>query len=333
MDKGTLHISEQRKLLEDLDSLPFQDIDLYMSYSYLRDYIREYYPVITSRGCPHDCTFCFNKKFKEMHMGKGIYHRRRSPAGVIEELKKAKHDYHVRKFIFADDSFIVSKPWLSDFSELYKREISIPCICETPAISIDTETVKLLAKMNCISVKIGLETADEENRMKILNKKVTNVQIADAAALLKKNGVMIQTFNMVGIPGEGLEQALQTMSFNRKIKTDFTFVSFYHNYPGTELYKKPASIEISASDKEGGSFFTPSSSIAANARLVRLGLLMQLFNVMHMPPVLVKIIISLPLTPLFKLIQKFSYALSVKKIVGLSWFPFIRVSWQSKKFF
>lgn len=333
LDNGTLHISEQRELVEDLDALPFQDIELYMGYSYLRNYIREYYPVITSRGCPHDCTYCFNKKYKEMHRGKGTYHRRRSPAGVIEELKKVKHDYQVRKFIFVDDSFIVSKPWLGDFSELYKREINIPCICETPASSLDTETVKLLVKMNCTSVKMGLETADEKNRKMLLNKIVTNVQIAEAAALLKKNGIMLQTFNMVGIPGEGLEQALKTMYFNQEIKTDFTLVSFYHNYPGTELYMKSALPSTSISDTEGGSLFTPGSSIGANVRLARIGMLMQLFNVMHLPPILVKIIISLPLTPLFKLIHKISYALSVKKIIGLSWLSFIRVSWQSKKFF
>jgi anaerobic magnesium-protoporphyrin IX monomethyl ester cyclase len=333
INMGELHISEQRDLVADLDLLPFQDVDLYMKHSFLQQYIQEFYPVVTSRGCPNSCSFCFNKKFRELHNGKGAYTRRRSPEGVIEELQKVKHDYQVRKFVFEDDSLIVSKPWFREFSELYRREISNPFICQTPAASLDKETVKLLTDMNCISVKLGVETADEGNRSKILNKKVTNAQIAEAAALLKTNGIMIQTFNMAGIPGEGIEHAMKTMYFNREIKADFTWVSFYHNYPGTDLYVEPASGNVLPSDDERESYFSPDSNITKNIRLVRLGMLMQFFNVTRLPSILVKIIISLPLTPFFKLVHKLFYALSIKKINRLGWLSFIRISFGAKKYF
>lgn len=328
IDKGELHISEQRDLVSDLDSLPFQDVDLYMKHSFLKQYIQELYPVVTSRGCPYSCSFCFNKKFREMHTGKGTYTRRRSPAGVIAELQKVKHDYHVRKFVFEDDSLIISKPWLREFSELYTHKISLPFICQTPAASLDKETVKLLVEMNCISVKLGVETADEESRIKILNKKVTNAQITEATALLKKNGIMIQTFNMMGIPGEGFEHAIRTMYFNRRIKTDFTWVSFFHKYPGTELYEESVS---ESATPEGESYFSPSPM--ADGRLARLGMLMQFFNTIHIPAVLVRIIVSLPLTSFFKLVHKLFYALSIKKINRLGWLSFIRISLGAKKYF
>lgn len=333
INDGKLHISEQRDLVSDLDSLPFQDVDLYMKHSFLKQYIQELYPVVTSRGCPHNCSFCFNKKFREMHNGKGTYTRRRSPEGVIAELQKVKHDYHVRKFIFEDDSFIVSKPWLREFSEFYTREIRLPFICQTPAESLDDEIVKLLMRMNCISVRIGIETANEENRIKVLKKNVTNKQIVDAVALLKNSGIMIQTFNMVGIPCETLEHVMNTMYFNQKIKTDFTWVSFYRTYPGTDLYGESVS-EINAKpDHEEESYFSPSSGKSFDGRLARLGMLMNFFNITHMPVSLVRIIISLPFTSLFKFIQKFFYSLSVKKICGLGWPAFFKVSYRARKYF
>jgi len=334
VDNGKLHISEQRDLVADLDALPFQDLEPYMRYPFLKQHIQELYPVITSRGCPHNCAYCFNKKFKEMHQGKGTYTRRRSPANVISELLIAKRDHSVRKCSFEDDSFITSKPWLNEFSEIYAREIGIPFICQTPAASLDAETVALLARMNCISARIGVETADEDNRLKILNKKVSNRQIADAAAALKKNGIMIQTYNMVGIPGEGLAHALKTMYFNRSIKSDFTWVSFYHHYPGTVMHDELAkgSGALPPTD-EGEGFFAPGAAIAPDRRLVRLGMLMQFFNAARMPAPAAVFLLSLPLTPLYKLLHKLFYAFSIKKINRLGWKSFIGISLRSKKYF
>lgn len=334
INEGKLHVSEQRDLIADLDGLPFQNIDPYMRYPYLKQYVQEFYPVITSRGCPHSCAYCFNKKYRELHAGKGAYTRRRSPGNVIDELLKVKHDYSVRKFIFEDDSFVVSKPWLSEFAGMYARDIRLPYICQTPAASLDPETAELLAGTGCISVRIGVETADEVNRRKILRKHVANEQIEAAAALLRRKGIMIQTFNMVGIPGEGVSEAMNTMRFNRKIKSDFTWVSFYHHYPGTDLYDEfetgngtpPATEEVDG-------FFIPSTSTATDRRLVNIGMLMQFFNKTHLPEPVAKLLVSLPLTPLYRLIHKAFYALSVKKINRLGWLPFIKVSLRSNKYF
>lgn len=334
MDNGEFHVAEQRDLVQDLDSLPFQDIAPYMRYPFLKEFTREFYPVITSRGCPHNCTYCFNKKFKEMHRDKGKYTRRRSPANVVEELKKVKRDYCVRKCIFEDDSFIVSRPWLEEFAEMFAREIGIPFICQTPAASLDAETVELLAEMDCISVRIGVETADEENRREILGKRVANQQISEAAALLKKRGILIQTFNMVGIPGEGFGHAMNTMLFNRNIGADFTWVSFYHHYPGTELCEKHGAEPGSGEPADSGeSFFTPGARVAADRRLANLGMLMQFFNATRMPAPLVKFLVLLPLSPFYRIVHKISYALSIKKINRLGWLSFISISLRSKKYF
>lgn len=329
---GELRVNEQRELVQDLDSLPFQDPGPYMEYPFLRDFLREFYPVITSRGCPFRCTFCFNRIYKDLYRGKGRFTRRRSPENVIEELKRVVREYRVRNIVFEDDSFVVDPDWLRSCSDLYSAEIGLPFVCQTPAASLTPETVELLANMNCSCVRIGIETANEETRRKILGKGVANEQIAAAASLLKKHNIMILTYNMAGIPGETFEDTLNTMMFNRKIGADFTWVSFLQYYPGTELYER-------AREENGGdvphdvadSLFDPAA--LTDRRMANIGMLMQFFNTVRMPPQAARLLASLPLTPLYRLIQKAFYALSMKKIYRLSWPSFVEFSLRMRKYF
>jgi hypothetical protein len=188
--------------------------------------------------------------------------------------------------------------------------------------------------MGCVSARVGVETADEDNRRKILRKNVSDEQITEAVARLKERGVMAQTYNMVGIPGEGFEAALKTMLFNRRLKTDFTWVSFFRHYPGTELreeFEESAPQAPATSGPDG--FFTPSAATAADRRMSNLGLLMQFFNATRAPLPVVRLLCALPLSSLYALIHKSVYALSVKKINRLGWLPFIRISLGFNKFF
>ncbi len=336
-DGGSFHISPQRPLVEDLDSLPFQDVSLYARIPRLATIISELYPAMCSRGCPNSCSYCFNKKFRDMHKGLGAYTRRRSPANVVEELLRAKKEFSIKRVVFEDDSFITSKRWLEEFAELYAGEVALPFVCQTPATTLDAETAGMLARMGCVSARVGLETADEGNRRKILRKNVSDEQITEAVARLKERGIMAQTYNMVGIPGEGFDDALKTMLFNRRMKTDFTWVSFYRHYPGTELRKEfeatteAAEAAPAASAPDG--FFTPSAATSADRRMSNLGMLMQFFNVVRAPVPAVRLLCALPLSPLYALIHKAVYALSVKKINRLGWLPFIRISLGFSKFF
>jgi len=72
-----------RNLIENLDSIPYADRDLYRKYSLLRNQNIDVF--MTSRGCPYNCAFCLNKRYNELYKSKGKVLRRRSispPAGV-----------------------------------------------------------------------------------------------------------------------------------------------------------------------------------------------------------------------------------------------------------
>jgi len=140
------------------------------------------------------------------------------------------------KFIFfADDLFAYDIKWLENFAEKYKKEIDISFICTCRADRLTEEVVKCLAKAGCHSVTFGVETGNEKLRNTILNKKITDEQLANAGKLLTKYGIEYQTSNMFGLPGETFEDGLKTIDLNIKIGAKFTMSAIFLPFPKTKL--------------------------------------------------------------------------------------------------
>jgi len=83
--KGKVYKNEVRKLLEDLDSLPFPDRELVNKYRHYRKLHRRF--INTGRGCPYRCAYCFNHSYNKLYKNKGRIIRKRSVANVVEEMK------------------------------------------------------------------------------------------------------------------------------------------------------------------------------------------------------------------------------------------------------
>jgi len=125
---GEIFKNDLRPLISNLDAIPFPDRTIYEKYSFFRK--RKIRHLITARGCPFKCSFCFNKLYNEMYHGKGEELRRRTPRNVIEEIKKLKQETPKLKHIFfLDDTFIITQSWLDQFVEIYRKEVNLPFSC------------------------------------------------------------------------------------------------------------------------------------------------------------------------------------------------------------
>lgn len=233
---GKIYKNEIRPLIEDLDSLPFPDRELYYKYLFLKK--NPFKAFIAGRGCPYKCSFCFNPKLQEIYKGKGRYIRFRSPNNIISEIKKVNDTYGLKTVFFFDDIFLLDKKWLRDFTLLYKKEGLPNFACDSRADILDEEIISLIKEAGCFCVRFGIEAGNEEIRNKILKKNITNDQIINVSRTLKRYGLKFLTYNMVGIPGETIEDAFQTVELNIKIKTNFPRCSILTPYPGTEITKK-----------------------------------------------------------------------------------------------
>ncbi len=219
--------------LVDLDKVVFPDRDIYADYPIIHD--TDMVMFMASRGCPYQCSFCFNKNMVNMVKGLGSWVRFRSVDNMIEEIDAVQSRMNIRHIDFHDDTFIINRKWLLEFLDVYKRKFSIPFICKVRADLIDIDIARALKSAGCSRVSFGLESGDEKLRNLLLKKNVSDNQIRNAAAIFHEVGLPFFTYNMMGLPGEKLEEAFKTLELNIEIKSKCAWTSVFQPFPGTQL--------------------------------------------------------------------------------------------------
>jgi len=219
--------------LVDLDEIPFPDRVIYMDYPDIHE--SDMVTFMASRGCPFKCSFCFNKDMVDMVKDLGSWVRFRSVKNIIDEIEKIQRTKKISYIDFHDDTFILKRKWLFEFLDAYASKFSIPFICNVRADIIDLDIARALKKAGCSRVSFGLESGDEDLRNLLLKKNLTDHQIRKAAAVLHQVNLPFFTFNMMGLPGERLEDAFKTVELNIEIGTKCAWTSVFQPFPGTEL--------------------------------------------------------------------------------------------------
>ncbi len=231
--RGRLCRNPLRPLVEDLDSLPFPDRSHYADYPFLARRAMGFF--IAGRGCPHGCTFCFNRSLKKLYAGRGRYVRWRSPAGVLAEIDAYRGRYRLERLYFEDDSLTQDRHWLSRFLDAYRTQVGLPFHANVRAEEVDAEVAGHLRAAGCRSVAFGVESGSDRIRNEVLAKRLRDDQIVAAATALHGAGIAFKTYNILGLPGETLADAWQTVELNQRIGTDFPWCSVFTPYPRTPL--------------------------------------------------------------------------------------------------
>jgi radical SAM superfamily enzyme YgiQ (UPF0313 family) len=273
-----------------------------------------------------------------MYRGKGRVVRRRSVPNIIRELKLMQQTDEVSFITIDDDSFTLApKKWLDEFCEAYGKEIGIPFKCNSPFAALTEDRVRQLKQAGCFAVKMGLESGNDDLRNSLLNKNVSEKCIVETAGLLRKYKIRFQTFNMMGSPGESLSMALQTYDLNRRIRPDFAWCSLLNPYPGTEIHQiceDLGYLEKHPDYADGNySYFTDSTlDLPDKEALFNLQKLLYVALVLRMPEGLLRVLVRLPLTPLYRLLYCLGMVWGLSRInkgsllstVKLSLFQFSR---------
>lgn len=227
-------IVEPYPLEQDLDAIDFPDRELIYSYPENRD--NPIFNVMMSRGCIYQlCSYCYASINKEMYKGQKTI-RWRSPENVIEECNQVKRNYPEKKFaFFQDDEFIMRKDLLEKFLDMYVREIKLPFHCQIRIDMINKDMAIFLKDAGCVSVTFSIESGNEKIRNKLLKKGITDIEIYEGCRILKEAGLKYRSENMIGLPGETVDEALQTLDMNIEVKPDMAWCSCYQPYPKTEL--------------------------------------------------------------------------------------------------
>jgi anaerobic magnesium-protoporphyrin IX monomethyl ester cyclase len=225
--------NDPRDLIRDLDELPFPDRESYYRYRALRMNSRK--TVLSSRGCPYACSFCFNSSYRRLYAHKGKTVRFRSPGNMIQEILEIQRRYRLESVFFQDDTFVLQTDWLFPFLSDYRKKVGLPFTCLVRADLVTEEIVRALKCAGCVCVQFGVESGNEHIRNRILGKGIADAQIIETGRLLRKHKIRFKTYNMLRIPHETIENAFETVGINWHVKADFPWAAILHPYPKTEV--------------------------------------------------------------------------------------------------
>ena len=223
-----------RPYISDLDGLPLPDRALI----YDKDPVTRQSKIkhfISGRGCPYDCTYCFNHALAAIYRGKGKRVRQRSPGSLCAEIRATQAAYPLEFVVFLDDTFIIFRDWLEEFAQMYPQEVGIPFFCNVRANLVDQWVVDRLKEAGCASVGMGIETGNDELRNAILKRNMSKEQIVEACLLFRRAGIHVITTNMVGLPTGGIREDWETVELNARCRPGYANAYIFQPYPRTQL--------------------------------------------------------------------------------------------------
>lgn len=236
---GGIGTVKQSYYVKDLDLLPIADRNIFKAYRNAANIGQLPVTVrfLWCRGCPFNCSYCCNKVLKEFYPSRQNYVRRPSVGKAVDELCLVSDQYKFDHFVIDDDIFTLDKDWVREFCRRYPGNLigNKKFTVNVRVGTVDREMLSALKEIGCELIEFGVESGDELIRQNVLNRKMTNEMIFETANMCREVGLHFQTFNMVGIPGEGVSEILKTIRLNQKLRPDRLQVSIFYPFPNTKL--------------------------------------------------------------------------------------------------
>jgi len=231
--------NKPNEFIHNLDDIPFPNIEQLDMKNYFKNWFQlesvkfglKGLNIIASRGCPYDCTFC--QPTLSRIFGKKI--RKRSAKDIKQELKHWKDKYKIKAFMFQDDTLIADKKWTSEICREIK-ELNLLWGCNVRANLVEEETLRKMKAAGLRKVFMGVESGSQRVLNEVYDKKITLKQVENAVKIVKKLGIRIQGYFMIGAPTETLEEIKQTIKFSNKLNLDEATFSITTPLPHTYLY-------------------------------------------------------------------------------------------------
>jgi len=229
---GQIYHTGLRELMMNLDNLPHPARHLvpYKKYSSLIAKRQPITTMITSRGCPYNCSFCARP-----HLGKRF--RARTAKNVVQEMEECVK-LGINEFLIYDDTFSIDRQRVLDIcDEIMTKKLDIGWDVRMRVDTVDEEMLKKLKQAHCERIHYGVE-AGTEKILKVLKKGIHLDQVKEAFQLTKKIGISTLAYFMIGSPTETKEDILQTIELAKRLNPDFVHITITTPFPATAIYKK-----------------------------------------------------------------------------------------------
>jgi anaerobic magnesium-protoporphyrin IX monomethyl ester cyclase len=232
-------VTPEHLLVQDLDKIPFFDYDLINLNDYMGRSLDKSHPhhslreisIHTSRGCPYNCIFCANAS---VH-GKQV--RYMSVEKVIAEIERMVRVYHAEVLLIEDDHFLNDvKRAQSILRKVREFNLKVEFPNGMAVYAIDNDTAALLKEAGVAMITLAVESGSDFVLKQIINKPHRAHMIQNAVAALRKNGISVDAFIIIGLPGELEQHREETMKMIMDVGFDWVKFSLAVPVAGSRLY-------------------------------------------------------------------------------------------------
>jgi len=217
---GSPVINERRPPIADLDSIALIPWHLIKPARYTKHETL----IMTSRGCPHRCAFCYNEKFN-FRKWRGM-----SPERVKKEIEHAQSFHPIHRFRFDDDNFCVNKKRFYAILDFLPK--NVPLYFESRIEYIDDEFCRRLTEFKDAFVFLGIESGDN-GVLERMRKDLTVEQIRHGYDLINKYKINTSASFVIGTPGETRAELEKTLRLIDEIKPTRPSCCIFVPFPGS----------------------------------------------------------------------------------------------------
>ncbi len=216
--------------IRDLDELPFPAWDLldlthYTTPMHVLGGRR--LPLIGSRGCPYNCSFCVSPRFWKRRV------RWRSPENIVDEMQHVQRRFGINQFHFWDDNLLLNRKHAAGVAEeILRRNLDVKWLGLSRASHVvrQAEIIPLLARAGLIGLEIGIESANTD-AYRLAEKDETLENLVKACEIQKKNGMFPMYTYMSYLPGDTIRGAYEQARFMDKLLSGMSRYKYFHHLP------------------------------------------------------------------------------------------------------
>ena len=232
------------------DEIDLENLPLPARYKLsLENYYYDVANVIINRGCPNQCSFCSRQKlFKTTRI--------RSIESILTEIRDIL-SLQTYNYINFYDNINLNRKFFRDFCNMFvENRILIPWGCELRVDTISFEEARLLKKAGCKLVATGIESANKKV-LEINFKYQDPIKVRTGIKNLKKCGISLQAYFVLGLPGETEDSFYQTGEYIKSLplnKNDKLNYFIATPYPGSRLWDEKESYNITIVENDFAKF-------------------------------------------------------------------------------
>lgn len=241
--KTGIQKNEVRPLIQDLDSFPYPDWDIWDPRHFVDSHSRIFLEgprrigaFETSRGCPYACPYCISATLHQLYKGKGKYHRDKSIDRIIAEVLDKKDRFKLDYANFVDETFLLRDDRVKEFCERWIREVNIPFRFTTRPETVTDERIRMVAEAGAHLIGLGIESGAPEYRRQHLHRNYTQEQVHSAVEIIKRHGIEVFGFFVMGMPHETRENIEKTLELIQSLDLDHYMVTLCYPFKGTPFY-------------------------------------------------------------------------------------------------